>query len=66
MERELIALPVWRVLRTVHSYGEKSRDESVSYHVVAEAAEPYTEDEIEVFEQIHGKGLIQEKSFEYI
>lgn len=66
LKRELVKVPVWRIVKPVHYYGEGRKDESVSYDVIAEAAEPYTDDEIEVFEQIHGKGLIQEETFEYI
>lgn len=63
LKREPIQLPVWRIVKLVVS---DTRDESVSYDVIAESAEPYTADEIEVFEQIHGKGLIQEETYEYI
>ncbi|QZE56401.1 hypothetical protein pEaSNUABM40_00207 [Erwinia phage pEa_SNUABM_40] len=57
------ALPLWRLIKPVVS---DTRDESISYDVIAEAGEPYTDDEIEVFEQTHGKGLIQEQTCEYI
>lgn len=63
LKREPVKVPVWRIVKAVES---ETRDESYAYDVIAESAEPYTQDEIEVFEQIHGKGLIQEETFEYI
>lgn len=63
LKREPIQLPVWRILKPVAS---NTRGESYAYDVIAESAEEYTSDEIEVFEQTHGKGLIQEKTYEYI
>lgn len=66
ISRDPIALPVWRILKPVESYSQASRDEAISYDVIAESSEPYTADEIEVFEQTHGKGLIQEETHEYI
>lgn len=62
MERQPITLPLWRILKPVEC---GTRRESISYDVIAEASEPYTADEIEVFEQTHGKGLVQEETFEY-
>lgn len=63
IQREPVALPLWRVLKPIAS---DTRDESYAYDVIAESAEPYTADEIEVFEQTHGKGLIQEETIEYV
>ena len=63
LKREPVQVPLWRIVKPVVS---DTRDESVSYDVIAESAEEYTADEISVFEQIHGKGLIQEKTYEYI
>ena len=63
LKREPVQVPVWRIVKLV---GSDTRDESYAYDVIAESAEEYTADEIEVFEQIHGKGLIQEKTYEYI
>lgn len=63
LKREPVQVPLWRIVKLVES---QTRDESCAYHVIAESAEEYTADEIEVFEQIHGKGLIQEKTYEYI
>ncbi|QYW03848.1 hypothetical protein pEaSNUABM46_00205 [Erwinia phage pEa_SNUABM_46] len=63
IDREPIQVPVWRIVKPEHL---ANRDESIAYHVIAESADPYTDDEIEIFEQTHGKGLIQEEAFEYI
>lgn len=63
MSSHLTQVPLWRIVKPVVS---DTRDETISYDVIAEAGEPYTADEIEVFEQTHGKGLIQEETFEYI
>ncbi|QZE57081.1 hypothetical protein MPK67_gp208 [Erwinia phage pEa_SNUABM_32] len=63
LKREPVQVPLWRIVKLVES---DTSDESYAYDVIAESAEEYTADEIEVFEQIHGKGLIQEKTYEYI
>ncbi|QZE58767.1 hypothetical protein pEaSNUABM28_00210 [Erwinia phage pEa_SNUABM_28] len=62
LKRETIALPLWRILKPIIS---DTREESISYDVIAESSSEYTQDEIEVFEQTHGKGLIQEETVEY-
>lgn len=62
IKRDPIALPLWRIIKPVVS---DTRDESVSYDVIAESSTEYSQDEIEVFEQTHGKGLVQEETVEY-
>lgn len=62
LKRETIALPVWRIIKPVVS---NTRDESVSYDVIAESSTPYTQDEIDVFAQTHGTNLVQEETVEY-
>lgn len=62
IKRDPIAMPLWRILKPIVS---DTRDESVSYDVIAESSTAYSQDEIEVFEQTHGKGLVQEETVEY-
>jgi len=62
IKRDPIALPLWRIIKPVVS---DTRDESISYDVIAESSTEYTADEIEVFEQTHGSGLVQEETVEY-
>lgn len=62
IKRDPIALPLWRIVKPVVS---DTRDESISYDVIAESSTEYSQDEIEVFEQTHGKGLVQEETVEY-
>ncbi|QZE59786.1 hypothetical protein pEaSNUABM39_00206 [Erwinia phage pEa_SNUABM_39] len=62
IKREPISLPLWRIIKPVVS---NTRDESVSYDVIAESSTPYTQDEIDVFAQTHGTNLVQEETVEY-
>ena len=62
VKRDPIAMPLWRIIKPVVS---DTRDESVSYDVIAESSTPYTQDEIDVFAQTHGTNLVQEETVEY-
>ncbi|AWY08474.1 hypothetical protein HOT49_gp208 [Erwinia phage vB_EamM_Alexandra] len=62
INRDPIALPLWRIVKPVES---NTRDESISYDVIAESSTPYTQDEIDVFAQTHGTNLVQEETVEY-